>query len=355
MTESLILPGSVIALFVTIVFMSALRPLAEAVGLVDRPGGRKSHIGDIPVIGGVAMFIGIVAGTSLFDGSGYSLGSLIFASLLLVVVGALDDRFHVPSAVRFAAQIAVTLIMVYGGGLSLFEIGDPFGIGIISLGPFALIFTVCVSLTMINSYNLIDGVDGLAGTLALITLVSIALVGGISAASTWLAVVVAAAVLGYLVFNFPFNFNRSLRSFMGDAGSTLLGFTIVWITLGICQGPERLISPVHCLWFAAVPIFDCLTCFVRRVRAGRSPFKPGRDHSHHTLKNGGMSERQVLAILVGLQLLYAAFALVAFSADVPDNLMFSGWAIAGLTQRFVIKRIARYFRAIQRRRGRSVA
>ena len=84
LTDSMILPGSVIALVVTLVFMFALRPVAEAVGLVDRPGGRKSHTGNIPVIGGVAMFLGIFAGMSLFQESGYAVGSLMSASVLLV-------------------------------------------------------------------------------------------------------------------------------------------------------------------------------------------------------------------------------------------------------------------------------
>jgi UDP-GlcNAc:undecaprenyl-phosphate GlcNAc-1-phosphate transferase len=104
-------------------------PVAEAVGLVDRPGGRKSHTGNIPVIGGVAMFLGIFAGMSLFQESGYAVGSLMSASVLLVAIGVIDDRFHLPSAVRFAAQITVALIMVYGAGLSLADVGNPFGIG----------------------------------------------------------------------------------------------------------------------------------------------------------------------------------------------------------------------------------
>jgi UDP-GlcNAc:undecaprenyl-phosphate GlcNAc-1-phosphate transferase len=88
-----------------------------------------------------------------------------------------------------------------------------------------------VTLTIINSYNLIDGIDGLAGTMAIIALTSIAIIGGIGAPSTSMAAVAISAILGYLFFNFPAGVNKPLRSFMGDAGSTLLGFTIVWITL----------------------------------------------------------------------------------------------------------------------------
>jgi UDP-GlcNAc:undecaprenyl-phosphate GlcNAc-1-phosphate transferase len=131
---------------------------------------------------------------------------------------------------------------------------------------------------------------------------------------------------------------------MGDAGSTLLGLVIVWLTLGIAQGDERIISPVHCLWFAAIPIFDCLTCFVRRSLKGKSPFTPGRDHFHHMLKRGGFSVRERLAVLTGLQVSYAAVGVAGFHAGVPDYVMFAGWSVLGLSQRSVIRAIAKAHR-----------
>ena len=176
--------------------------------------------------------------------------------------------------------------MFYGSGFRLDDIGDPFGIGIISMGPFTLVFTVVVSLTVINAYNLIDGADGLAGSLALVALLAIAFVGGPADPSTAIALTVSAAVFGFLLFNYPTTWNRPIRSFMGDAGSTFVGFTILWVVLGASQGSDRLISPVTGLWFASVPIYDCLTCFVRRSLKGKSPFSPGRDHFHHVLNRG---------------------------------------------------------------------
>ena len=169
-----------------------------------------------------------------------------------------------------------------------------------------------------------------------------------------IALTASATVVGYLLFNFPLSWNRSMRSFMGDAGSTLLGFTVVWVALGISQGSERLISPVHCLWFASIPIYDCLTCFVRRSRAGKSPFTPGRDHFHHTLLRGGLKARQTLALLTGLQGLYACIGLLGHFAGVPDAAMFAGWSVLGLTQRFVIKTVARHWRGSRIRRRRTI-
>jgi UDP-GlcNAc:undecaprenyl-phosphate GlcNAc-1-phosphate transferase len=236
------------------------------------------------------------------------------------------------------------LLMVYGSGLELADIGDPFGTGIISMGSFTLIFTMLVTLTMINAYNLVDGADGLAGTLALIALLAVALVSGIGHPSAAAALTVSGAIIGFLLFNFPTPWNRRVRSFMGDAGSTLLGFTIVWVTLGVSQGEARVISPVHCLWFAAIPIYDCLTCFVRRTMKGKSPFTPGRDHFHHILFRGGFTVRPALAILTGLQLLYALIAVAGHYAGVADVVMFTAWSLLFVSQRFVVRQIGRLHR-----------
>lgn len=351
MSESNLFPAMIVAFTITVAFMFALRPVAESAGLIDRPGGRKTHDGDVPIIGGMAMFVGVFSGLVLLQGPSISLGSLFVASLLILFIGALDDRFGLSAVVRLVTQIAAVLIMVFGAGLQLGDIGDPFGTGIIGLGPLSLAITVLVTLTVINAYNFIDGADGLAGTMALIALLAIAVVGGYGIASTAIALTVAAGILAFLIFNLPTKYNRAVRSFMGDAGSTLLGFTIVWVTLGVSQGSERLISPVYCLWFAAVPIFDCLTCFVRRAIAGKSPLSPGRDHLHHTLYRGGFGVRQTLSILTGIQFLYTLIALAAWYLAVPEFVMFGCWSVLGLTQRLQIKFLARHRRRILRRRG----
>ena len=292
-----LLAAIVISFVVTVAFLVALRPLAISVGLVDRPGGRKRHVGNVPIIGGIAMFIGIIAGLVVFGVANNVTISLAFAYFLLVVIGALDDKFGVAASVRVLVQVAAVLILAYGTKWYLQSIGDPFGQGTIDLGPFALVGTLVVALTVINAYNLVDGVDGLAGILALVALMAVSIAGGFAATSTAIALIVAGSTIGFLLFNFPVVINRSVRTFMGDAGSTMLGFTIFWVTLGVSQGEAAIISPVVGLWFASIPVYDSLTCFVRRLMAGKSPFKPGRDHFHHELKRGGFGVRQMLAIL----------------------------------------------------------
>jgi len=333
-----------IAFIVTVALMFAFRPLAIGVGLIDHPGGRKFHDGGVPVIGGVAMFSGIYIGLSLLGLPSKIEISVLLGSILLLVVGVADDRFRVSPVARIATQVAVVLVMYFGAGLRLSDIGDPFSLGVIELGQFSLIFTLLVTVMMVNAYNLIDGADGLAGSLTLIAMLSVAAVAGIENVYSMVALTVLAATAGFLVFNFPASWNIRLRAFMGDAGSTLLGFTIVWVTLGVCQGSERVISPVHCLWFAALPIFDLLTCFVHRIRKGKSPFLPGRDHAHHILLRGGFHTRRKLSILTGIQMIYSIIGITGHFAGVPDHVMFAAWSVLGLSQGFVIRLIARKYR-----------
>ncbi len=194
------------------------------------------------------------------------------------------------------------------------------------------------------------------GRVVCVPLLAVAVVSGIGALATAIALTVAAAIVGFLIFNFPVDWNRPIRSFMGDAGSTLLGFTIVWVTLVVSQGADRAVSPVICLWFASIPIYDCLTCFVCRSLSGNSPFTPGRDHFHHTLGRGGFGNRQVLVILAGMQLIYAGLGLTGFFLHAPDYVMFAGWSVMGLLQLVIIKNIAARHRFFQRKkRGKQAA
>ena len=339
-----LLPALVVTFVVTVAVMLAMYPLAIRIGLIDHPGGRKRHGSAVPLIGGLAMFAGMTVGISLIDPPTMGFVSALVAGFLMVAIGAIDDSISLPPITRVITQISAVLIMIYGAGLQLADIGSPFGTGIISMQQFSVVFTIVVSLTMINAYNLVDGLDGLAGLMAAIALLCIAIVAGPGNVFGGTAMVALAAIAGFLVFNLPVGWNRSVRSFMGDAGSTLLGLAIVWVTLGIAQGAERVISPVHCLWFAALPVFDCLSCFVCRILKKKSPFTPGRDHFHHSLRRGGFGVRATVQILVGFQAAYAIVGLTGYFAGVPDVVMFALWSILGLSQRWVIRTIAKSHR-----------
>ena len=157
-------PAIAVALLVTIAFMFTLRPVAKQLGLVDRPDHRKLHTGNVPIIGGLAMFLGVMSGLSILGLDMGFLLSIFVASFLIVGVGVIDDEESLPAAARITAQVAAVLIMIYGADLYLADMGDPFGFGLIETGPYMLVFTMLVTLTMINAFNMIDGIDGLAGS-----------------------------------------------------------------------------------------------------------------------------------------------------------------------------------------------
>lgn len=124
-----LLPSVFVAFFVTLLFIAALRPLARSMKLVDMTGGRKRHVGEMPVIGGIAMFLAFIIGWSVLPAAYPTPLYLGLAGVLLVTIGALDDRYTMPPSVRFLTQTSVVLIMVYGAGVRMYDIGDPLGFG----------------------------------------------------------------------------------------------------------------------------------------------------------------------------------------------------------------------------------
>src|SRR2546421_1542548 len=335
--------STALAFAVTAVLTLTLGPLALRLRITDKPGGCKQHIGEIPLVGGVAMFIGIlVAVMTAVQTTG--LWTLLVPAALLVIVGVIDDRYHVGVSARLAAQTCAVLVMMIGGGLYLRDIGDPFGTGRLALGILAIPGSVLVALSVINAFNFIDGIDGLAASMALIGLAAGGLATGLSAPAVNVAAMACGAVLGFLLFNFPAFRNRHLRTFMGDAGSTLLGFVAVWFALSVSPGAERSLSPVAALWFALMPLSDFFSCVVRRVARGKMPLHAGREHFHYVLMRAGLSGRQVLAVLVAFSVFYAAVGLIGASQKLPDWALFAPWITLLGLQSFIIRRLAVHLR-----------
>jgi UDP-GlcNAc:undecaprenyl-phosphate GlcNAc-1-phosphate transferase len=289
------------------------------------------------------MFIGILVPVMLaLKPASYE--SFGISTAFLVIAGVVDDRYNSRTSTRFAVQICAVLVMMLGGDLYLRNIGDPFGSGLFGLGLLAIPISLVIALTVINAFNFIDGIDGLAASMALIALAAGALATGLRAPTVALAAMTCAAILGFLPFNFPAFRNRRLRTFMGDAGSTLLGFIVVWFTITICQGEGRSLSPVAALWFAMMPLSDFFSCVVRRAAKGKLPLHPGREHFHYMLERAGLSGRQVLAVLVGFGVFYAAVGVIAAGLKVPDWVLFAPWFMLLGLQYFIVKRLCVHLR-----------
>jgi UDP-GlcNAc:undecaprenyl-phosphate GlcNAc-1-phosphate transferase len=316
-----------LAFVVTVLFLFALRPLAMAVGLVDIPGGRKRHGVPVPIIGGIAMGIGVAIGTSLVGHPDFWDPTLV-AIYVLIVVGTIDDRFDLPPNVRLIAQTVAALLVALASNVAVTYLGAPlfFDLG---LGVFSLPFTVLFIVTIVNAFNLIDGIDGLAGGLALLSLAAMTAIG-FGTPVFALAAVATAVVVGYLLFNLPLGFNKPMRTFMGDAGSTSLGLIIATLGIYLSQPPVSRIVPVIGLWLVAVPVFDLFATIVRRLVQRKSPFAPDHEHLHHVLVEAGLSRRATLVCMLALAAVCAAVGLVGDILAIPDGVLLLAWIAAGV-------------------------
>jgi UDP-GlcNAc:undecaprenyl-phosphate GlcNAc-1-phosphate transferase len=176
-----------------------------------------------------------------------------------------------------------------------------------------------------------DGSDGVAGIQALIALVFLTfacVVGGASAHVPFLAGI-AGSVVGFLVFNWPLQRTRNVRAFMGDAGSTMLGFSLAWISIELSQEPVRAISPVAILWVFALPIYDLFSSMIRRVHQGQSPLRGDSGHLHHVLKGYGYSSCRVAQLVLSFSAVLASIGVGGYLSGLADGWSFVLWLVAG--------------------------
>jgi UDP-GlcNAc:undecaprenyl-phosphate GlcNAc-1-phosphate transferase len=329
--------GAAIAcFFATLLAMVALRPVAVAVELVDKPGGRKRHTGEIPVVGGIAMFLGCIFGVGLVPSNPFVSAPLLSAAALVVLVGMLDDRFEISPFARLTAHlVAAVLAFTTTPDLAIHTLGHPFGASPVVFSDLGSAAFTCIAIMgAINAFNMLDGMDGLAGTMAFIALVALAIMGGLVSdrSVATVALVVGGAVAAFLVFNIPAKYNRRFRCFMGDAGSTLLGFLLACLCISISQGnAQSSVSPTTTLWVVAIPLYELLWTTLRRVLRGRSPFNPDREHFHHKLLDAGFGVRGAFMVLIFIGMLLAGAGIAIEYLEVSEAMSFALWLLSGLS------------------------
>lgn len=327
-----VLSAGLACFFATLLAMAALRPVAVAVELVDKPGGRKTHHGEIPIVGGIAMFLGFAFAMGLLPGSKLVSAALLSAGALVVLVGLLDDRFDLSPYARLTAHLVAAFIILSTSELSITSLGNPFGLGEVVFGPFSgAAFTCLAVMGAINAFNMLDGMDGLAGTMAFNCLIGLALLAGMIGDQNVLAVsiVCCSGVAAFLIFNIPARFNRRFRCFMGDAGSTLLGFLLACLCISVSQGSGPKVSPIVTLWLVSIPLFELLWTTLRRLLKGNSPFRPDRAHFHHKLLDAGFGVRGAFLVLISLGGLFMLVGLALHSLNVSGAIIFGLWLLAG--------------------------
>lgn len=243
--------------------------------------------------------------------------------IILVTIGALDDKFDISYKLRFLVQAALSVAMMYLAGIKLHTLGYIFDPVELQLGSAGYVVTVFAVIAAINAFNMVDGIDGLLGVLSSVTFLSLGLLvlldGQFNIAYFCLVVIVIMSP--YILMNLGI-FGQKRKVFMGDAGSMLIGFTIIWLLLLSSQneGPSPL-RPVTALWLIAVPLMDMAAIMIRRIRRGKSPFSPDREHLHHIFQRLGLNSKQTLVAITLIALGYAGFGIYGEVADIPEYIM----------------------------------
>ncbi|WP_448246051.1 UDP-N-acetylglucosamine--undecaprenyl-phosphate N-acetylglucosaminephosphotransferase [Thalassotalea agariperforans] len=306
-----------------------LKPVAVEVGLVDKPNERKLHAGHIPLVGGISIFIAVLAASLLWLPNTIELRMFLIASAMMVFIGALDDKYDISVRVRIVGQIIIASLMIYGVGGYISNLGDLFGFGQINLGVLGIFFTYFGIVVVINAFNMIDGMDGLIGCLSLNTFSSIAILFLASGNTEYVSypLIIATATLPYLMYNLGVFRKQTKKIFMGDAGSMFIGLSVIWLLSMGTQGDGASFRPVTALWICAIPLMDMLAIVIRRIKKGLSPFKPDRDHLHHILMKSGLSDRQALLFITVTAVIFSVIGLLGEVYMIAEWLMFISFII----------------------------
>ena len=236
--------------------------------------------------------------------------AFILIALLLQAFILLDDAYGISAGKRIFIQCMATLSLIILGDVYIENLNiSLLGINL-ELGLWGIPFTIFAVVGIINAFNMIDGINGLCAGFALIALGALQVASGFDVANYSL-VIAMGSIIGFLFYNLGF-LGTKRRVFLGDNGSTFLGFFVAWTCINYSQSTNELIKPVTCLWIVAIPLLDCLGVMTGRIIKGILPFSPGRDHIHHKLQSLTLSSSRTL---MGLLLLGSLLAGVGVMLD----------------------------------------
>lgn len=333
--------------FIAFLTIKFFKPVAVEMGLVDKPNERKQHSGHIPLIGGISIFMAVLAASLLWLPDTLELRMYLIASSMMVFIGALDDRFDLRVRVRIIGQIIVASLMIYGVGGYVSNLGNLFNLGNVTLGSMGILFTYVAIIVVINAYNMMDGIDGLIGSLSINTFTAIAILFIMSGQTTYLSypLIIATAIMPYLMFNLgvfdKFFGEETKKIFMGDAGSMFVGLSVIWLLTMGTQGEQASFRPVTALWICAIPLMDMLAVVFRRYKKGKSPFKPDRDHLHHILQRTGLSSKQTLVLISTIAVVFSGIGLLGEYFAIAESIMLISFITLFIFYNLIIKAITK--------------
>ena len=324
---------------------SFLTPLCRALALkwniLDRPDWRKIHDQPTPLLGGVAVFVAFSLALFLNNVFLPGMKSLLLGATLIFVMGLLDDVKPIPALLKFILQVAISLVVIVAGGIHLTFFYHS------TWAPFVNIpLTVLWMVGLTNAMNFFDGIDGLASTISLIC----ALFMGILAFNTdqpalgWFAVAAVGACVGFIPHNF--RLGKSALIFLGDAGSTFLGFTLAGLAvLGQWSMTSQFVSLVAPVLIFGVLIFDMVYVNVSRIKNRQAKTFTellkcvNKDHLHHRLLFLGFARKEVVFIVATISVCFGMSALIIMDQKFIEGLLglFQALLILGLVVTLMLK------------------
>lgn len=319
MSEYIVI-GTIIAAFAVAAVLSyfftpPVKNFAHKVGAIDVPkDARRMHKKPIPRLGGLAIYGGFLCSILVFGQLDETMLCVLLGAAIIVALGIFDDVLALGAKLKFVVQIVAAAIPVCIGDL---QIGLFTNLNPLSDTPFVHLGILAVPATIIwivgitNAVNLIDGLDGLAvgvSSIAAITMLAVALLTGNMPIAITMAAL-AGACIGFM----PYNLNPA-KIFMGDTGSTFLGYMLATVSIMGLFKFYAVISFAVPFLILGLPIFDTANAIIRRVAAGRSPMSPDRGHVHHKLIDMGFNQKQAVAILYAISATLGLTAVVLTSS-----------------------------------------
>ena len=314
---SLVVAGFLLSMGITWSAIPSIVKVARLKGFYGYSNGRSSHTDSTPLLGGVAVFAGLILSTVVIAGIGFvhELKYIIAGMIILFFVGVKDDILIVDPKKKLTAQVMASLIIIVLGDI---RIGNFHGVAGINEIPYVagVFFTLFVFVLLINGFNLIDGIDGLAAGVGIITSITFGI-------WFWMAghipyVVLCVSLAGSMIAFFRFNvFSKGNKIFLGDTGSLIIGLTMAVVVVRFLQF-ELLTSekfnvpatPAVAIGILIVPLFDTLKVFTIRISKGISPFRADRRHLHHRLLDLGMSHLKTTMIILSVNILFIVMVLL---------------------------------------------
>jgi UDP-GlcNAc:undecaprenyl-phosphate GlcNAc-1-phosphate transferase len=331
-----------ISTIVTISLMPVFINLACKANLMDFPTDRKIHCDPIPRIGGVVMAIGAFASIFIWAPALQFVRALLIGSGILIAFGLVDDVKGIGFKSKFFGQVLAALIVILYGGIKIKSLSVFTPVGFYLPDWLAIPFTVIIIVAVTNAINLSDGLDGLAGGITLLTFLCIGFLSYLDhfQALEVISVAMVGAIFGLLRYN-----THPASVFMGDAGSQLLGFVAITLSLALTRRSTQP-SIMLTLFMMGIPIIDTVCVFVQRIIKGRSPFIADKNHIHHKLMRLGLYHSESVLTIYLLHATLVCFGFI-FRSKSPWFLMvfyvcYSGLIIATLfiaeSKGLVIKR-----------------